>query len=57
MTAKVGKDLSLNITYAIKFDNVPAPLAIAGVTFDPGYIPSNIKLDTIMKASLIYSFF
>ena len=57
VTAKVGKDLSLNITYAIKFDNVPAPLAIAGVTFDPGYIPSNIKLDTIMKASLIYSFF
>ena len=57
LTAKVGEDLSLTITYAVKFDNVPAPLAIAGVTFDPGYIPPNDKFDTIMKAALIYSFF
>jgi Protein of unknown function, DUF481 len=55
--AKVGKDLAFQTAFDTKFDNRPAPLAIKGATFAPGFVPAAEKLDTILKVSLIYNFF
>ncbi len=57
ISTKLGKDLSLSVGLQAKFDNVPAPLALAGVTFEDGYVPESSKLDTIFKASFIYTLF
>ena len=57
VSTKLGDDLSLSVSITAKFDNVPAPLALPGVVFDPGFVPESAKLDTIFKASLIYTLF
>lgn len=57
IATKIGDDLSLGVSIGAKYDNVPAPLALAGVVFDPGFVPESAKLDTIFKASLIYTLF
>lgn len=57
ISAKVGKNLAVSTTIDLKFDNRPAPLAIKGAMLAMGFVPEAAKLDTIMKASLIYTFF
>jgi hypothetical protein len=56
-TSKVGADLSLAFTFDMHFDSAPAPLTLAGVTFDPGYLPESAKVDSLFKGSIIYTFF
>jgi hypothetical protein len=56
-TSKIGADLSLAFSFDVKFDSAPAPLGIAGATFDPGYVPESSKIDSLFKGSIIYSFF
>lgn len=55
VTSKLTTSLSINTGLELKYDNKPAPLKIANLA--PGFVPESSKLDTIMKASLIYSFF
>jgi hypothetical protein len=55
ISSKIGKNLAFATTIEAKFDNRPAPLAIKGLA--PTFVPEAAKLDTIMKASLIYTFF
>ena len=57
ITSKLTKSLSVNTSLDIKFANRPAPLALPGVTFATGFTPESAQLDSILKASLIYSFF
>lgn len=56
-TSKVGKDLSLAFTFDLHYDGAPAPLTLAGVMFDAGYVPESAKVDSLFKGSLIYTFF
>jgi hypothetical protein len=54
ITASLSTRLSLGASFAVRFDNFPAPLAkIADLPFAPGFEPSAEKLDTILKVSLI----
>lgn len=55
ITSKLTSSLSINTGLELKYDNKPAPLKIANLA--AGFVPESSKLDTIMKASLIYSFF
>lgn len=55
VTSKLSESLSFNTSIEVKFDNRPAPLKIDNLA--EGYVPESSNLDTIMKASLIYSFF
>ncbi|MBK7538863.1 MAG: DUF481 domain-containing protein [Myxococcales bacterium] len=55
VTSKLTASLSINTGLEFKFDNKPAPLKISNLA--AGFTPESSKLDTIMKASLIYSFF
>lgn len=55
ITSKLTSSLSINTGLELKFDNKPAPLKISNLA--AGFVPESSKLDTIMKASLIYSFF
>jgi hypothetical protein len=48
-TSKVGADLSLAFTFDLHFDGAPSPLAISGVTFDPGFVPEASKFDSLFK--------
>ncbi len=54
LSAKVGKDLAVQTAFDVKYDNRPGPLAIKDLA--PGFVPEATKLDTILKASLIYTF-
>lgn len=54
VTTSLSSKLSLSASFAVKFDNFPAPLAkIGGLPFAPGFEPAADKLDTITKVSLI----
>lgn len=55
VSAKIGKNLAFQTSFEAKFDNRPAPLALANLAM--GFVPEASKLDTIMKASLIYTIF
>ncbi len=55
ITSKLSESLSFNTSIEVKFDNKPAPLKIDDLA--EGYVPESSNLDSIMKASLIYSFF
>jgi hypothetical protein len=55
VTSKLTESLSLNTSFEVKYDHKPAPLKISNLA--PGYVPESAAFDTIMKASLIYSFF
>jgi Protein of unknown function, DUF481 len=55
VTSKLTTSLSINTAVEFKFDNKPAPLSVANLAAT--FVPESSKLDTIMKASLIYSFF
>lgn len=55
VTSKLTASLSINTGLELKFDNKPAPLKISNLA--AGFVPESSSIDTIMKASLIYSFF
>lgn len=55
VSAKIGKSLAVQTTVELKYDNRPGPLPIENLA--PGFVPEASKLDTIMKASLIYTIF
>ncbi len=55
ISAKIGKNLAVQTSIEAKYDNRPGPLAIKNLAM--GFVPEASSLDTIMKASLIYSFF
>jgi hypothetical protein len=57
VSTKLWENISLAVSFTAKFDNVPAPLAIDGAVFTPGFVPDADKLDTITKATLIVNFF
>jgi hypothetical protein len=54
ITSKLSKSLSVNTGFEFHFDNRPGPLALKNLA--PGYIPEAAKLDSIFKATLIYTF-
>jgi hypothetical protein len=57
VSTKLWDDLSIAVSFGAKFDNVPAPAAeLAAAPYAAGFVPEAEKLDTITKASLIYSF-
>jgi hypothetical protein len=55
ISAKIGADLAVQTSFELRYDNRPAPLLIKGLA--EGFVPEASSLDTIMKASLIYTFF
>lgn len=55
VNAKVGKNLAFQTSIEAKYDHRPAPLAVKNLA--PGFVPEASSLDTIMKASLIYTIF
>lgn len=55
ISAKIGKNLAVQTAVEAKYDHRPGPLAIKNIT--PDVVIEATELDTIMKASLIYSFF
>jgi hypothetical protein len=54
VSAKVGKNLAFSASIESRDDRRPAPLALDNLA--PGFVPEASALDTIMKASLIYTF-
>ncbi len=57
VSAKIGKNLAFSTSIDSKYDNRPAPIKFTNVMVNPAYTPEASSLDTIMKASIIYSFF
>lgn len=55
VSSKIGKSLSFSSSIEAKYDNRPGPLALKMLA--PTFVPEASGLDTIMKASLIYTFF
>lgn len=55
VSAKIGKSMAVQTAIEAKYDNRPAPAAIKGLAM--GFVPEASKLDTIMKASFIFTFF
>ena len=54
ISAKVGKSLAVQTAFDVKYDHRPGPLAIKSLA--PGFVPEATALDSIVKASLIYTF-
>lgn len=55
VSAKIGKNTAFSTSIEAKYDHRPGPLALKNLAM--GFVPEATALDTIMKASLIYSFF
>jgi putative salt-induced outer membrane protein len=55
VSAKINKRMAVQTSIEAKYDNRPAPAGIKGLAM--GFVPEASKLDTIMKASFIYTFF
>jgi len=55
ISAKLGVNLAVQTSIEAKYDNRPGPLGIKNLAM--GFVPEAASLDTVMKASLIYSFF
>ncbi len=55
VSSKIGKNLSFQTSLEVKYDQRPGPLGIKNLA--PMFVPEAAKLDTIMKASLIYTIF
>ena len=55
ISSKIGKNLAVQTSIELKYDHRPGPLPIKGLAM--GFVPEASKLDTIMKASLIYQIF
>jgi hypothetical protein len=54
ISAKIGRNLAVQTAIEVHYDNRPSPLAIKMLA--PGFVPEAEPLDTLMKASLIYTF-
>ena len=54
VSAKIGRNLALQSALEVHYDNRPGPLNVKMLA--PGFVPEAAPLDTIMKASLIYTF-
>ena len=54
ISAKIGLNLAVQTSIEARFDNRPGPLGVKNLA--PGFVPEASALDTIMKASLIYTF-
>jgi len=54
ISAKIGANLAFQTSLEAKYDHRPGPLAIKNLAM--GFAPESSSLDTIMKASLIYTF-
>ena len=55
INSKIGKNLAVQTSIELRYDHRPGPLPIKMLA--PGFVPEATSLDTIMKASLIYTFF
>lgn len=53
ISSKIGKDLAVQTSIEVKYDHRPGPLAIKELA--PGFVPEASTVDTMMKASLIYT--
>lgn len=57
VTTSLSTKLSLSASFAVKFDNFPAPLAkIGDLPFAAGFVPLSDRTDTMTKVSLIVKF-
>jgi Protein of unknown function, DUF481 len=54
IASKLGKHLAIQTSLELRYDHRPGPLRIKHLA--PGFVPEAAPLDTIMKASLIYTF-
>jgi Protein of unknown function, DUF481 len=54
ISAKIGKNLAVQTSFEAHFDNRPGPLAIKPLAM--GFVPEASDVETLMKASLIYTF-
>jgi hypothetical protein len=55
ISSKIGKSLAVQTSIEAHYDHRPGPLPIANLAM--GFVPEASNLDTVMKASLIYTFF
>lgn len=55
ISAKIGANLAFQSSIEMKYDRRPGPLALKNLAM--GFVPEASSMDTIMKASLIYTFF
>jgi len=53
ISAKIGKNLAVQSSIEAKYDHAPGPLSIMPLAAT--FVPEASRLDTIMKASLIYT--
>jgi hypothetical protein len=53
-SSKIGGSLAIQTSLELKYDHRPGPLAIKNLAM--GFVPEASRLDTILKASLIYTF-
>ena len=54
VSAKIGGNLAVQTSLEAHFDNRPGPLAVKNLAM--GFVPEASDIETIMKASLIYTF-
>ena len=54
ISAKIGANLAFQSSIEVKYDRRPNPLPVKGLAMD--FAPPADTLDTIMKASFIYTF-
>src|SRR5262249_14895876 len=54
ISAKIGANLAVQTSFEGHYAHRPGPMAIK--TLAPGFVPEATALDTIWKASLIYTF-
>jgi hypothetical protein len=54
ITAKIGFNLAVQMSMELKYDNRPGPLPVKNLAM--GFQPEASAFDSIMKASLIYTF-
>jgi hypothetical protein len=54
LQAKIGANLSVQTAIEVHFDNRPGPMNVKPLAM--GFVPEASSIDTIMKASLIYTF-
>jgi hypothetical protein len=54
ISAKIGANLAFQSSIEAKYDRRPSPLAVKDLAM--GFVPESSTLDTVMKASFIYTF-
>ena len=54
VSAKIGANLAFQSSIEIKYDRRPGPLPVKNLAM--GFAPEADRMDTVMKASFIYTF-